>query len=154
MNVMVANASHFGSVLKLRRRLWHDSTEQERQSVLQAMVAGSHPMVDDWSAAVMTSEDGDNVIGSMETKLRQYVDGSKERPERFIEDWFTEDTPTISEFFDLLLEPSALGTTAHCSLELMCDVPTDEAELLAKHEASGFEKVQRMVMVSNTIDSE
>ena len=46
------------------------------------------------------------------------------------------------------------SSKAYGGLELMCDVPTDQAELLAKQTASGFEKVQRMVIISKPIDSE
>ena len=82
------------------------------------------------------------------------VDGCKEVPVGFIEGWFTEDVLHRSDVFQLLPDSIALWTKAHGGLELMCDVPTEEAELLAKHEAAGFEKVKRMVMNSTPIDSE
>ena len=154
MSVMVANASHLESILKLRRRLWPDCTEEEHQSELKAMLEGRHPMVADWPAVVMVSEEDDGVSGYMEATLRPYVDGCKEGPVGFIEGWFTEEIPHAREVFQLLLDGIALWTKAHGGLELMCDVPTDQAELLAKHEASGFEKVQRMVMISKPIDSD
>ena len=80
MSVMVANASHLESILKLRRLLWPDCTEEEHQSELEAMLEGRHPMVADWPAVVMVSEEDDGVSGYMEATLRPYVDGCKEGP--------------------------------------------------------------------------
>ena len=72
MSVMVANASHLESILKLRRRLWPDCTEEEHQSELKAMLEGRHPMVADWPAVVMVSEEDDSewLYGSDSSSLR------------------------------------------------------------------------------------
>ena len=154
MSVMVANASHRESVPKLRPRLWPDCTEEENQAELQAMLGGRHPMVADWPAVVMVSEEEAESCGYLEATLRPDVDGCKEVPVGFIEGWFTEDVLHRSDVFQLLPASIALWTKAHGGLVLMCDVPAEEAELLAKHEAAGFEKVKLMVMNSTPIDSE
>ena len=67
------------------------------------MLEGRHPMVADWPAVVMVSEEDDGVSGYMEATLRPYVDGCKEGPVGFIEGWFTEDIPHAPEVFQLLL---------------------------------------------------
>ena len=154
MSVMFANASHRESVLKLRSRLWPDCTEEENQSELKAMLGGRHPMVADWPAVMMVSEEDAVLCGHMEATLRPHVDGCKECLVGFIEGWFTEDVSHASDVFQLLPDSIALWPKAHGGLELVYDVPTEEAELLAKHEASGLEKVQRVVMISTPIDSE
>ena len=111
-------------------------------------------MVPDWPAVVMVSEADSQVIAYMEATLRPFVDGCKEGPVGFIEGWYIEDAYRESDAFQLLLNGITLWTKAQGGLEIMCDVPTDEVELLAQHEASGFEKVQRVVMVSKPLESE
>ena len=154
MNVMVANQKHLDAILVLRRLLWPDCTEQEHQQEMGAMLVGNHPMVPDWPAVVMVSEADSQVIAYMEATLRPFVDGCKEGPVGFIEGWYIEDAYRESDAFQLLLNGITLWTKAQGGLEIMCDVPTDEVELLAQHEASGFEKVQRVVMVSKPLESE
>lgn len=154
MNVMVANQEHLEAILALRRLLWPDCLEEEHQQELGAMLNGKHPMVPEWPAVVMVSESDSGVVGYMEATLRPFVDGCREGPVGFIEGWYILDEHRESSSFELLLNGITLWTKANGGRELMCDVPTEEAELLAQHEASGFEKVQRMVMISKPLSSD
>ena len=154
MNIMVANQEHLEAILEPRRLLWPDCTEQEHTQEMQAMLGGSHPMVSEWPAVVMVSEADSEVVGYIEATLRPYVDGCKEGPIGFIEGWYIKESHRDSDIFQLLLNGVTLWTKAQGGLELMCDVPTEEAELLAQHEASGFEKVQRVLMISKPVDSD
>ena len=154
MNIMVANQQHLEEILELRRLLWPDCTEPEHQHEMAAMLDGKHPMVAEWPAVVMVSEVDSEVIGYIEATLRPFVDGCKEGPVGFIEGWYIKDGHEASDVFQLLLDGITLWTKAQGGLELMCDVPTEASDLLAQHEASGFEKAQRVVMISKPLEPE
>jgi aminoglycoside 6'-N-acetyltransferase I len=143
--IRLAQLSDRGDLVRMRKALWPDSSAEEHDleviAILEGRAALTMPLI------ILVAETSERqVIGFLEADLRSHADGcNPARPVGYIEGWYVLESHRHQGVGKRLVAAAEEWARSHGCLEIASDTWIDNETSQRAHEALGYEVVDRCV---------
>lgn len=149
--IRLAQPSDRDHLVRLREALWPETSAEEHDRELAAILEGKPPVT--MPLIILVAESSDRmVIGFLEADLRSHADGCNPvRPVGFIEGWYVAPDHRHRGIARKLLAAAEEWARGHGCVEMASDTWIDNDVSQRVHEALGYEVVDRCVHYRKTL---
>jgi aminoglycoside 6'-N-acetyltransferase I len=143
--IRLAQLSDRGDLVRMRKALWPDSSAEEHDleviAILEGRAALTMPLI------ILVAETSERqVIGFLEADLRSHADGcNPARPVGYIEGWYVLESHRHQGVGKRLVVAAEDWARGHGCLEIASDTWIDNEVSQRAHQALGYEVVDRCV---------
>ena len=136
---------------RMRCALWPDATAEEHGEEMEGFFVnrGRLPVF----VAVLDRGDG-RLGGFVEASIRPYVDGCRSDQVGYVEGWWVDDDLRRQGWGRALLERAEGWARSRGCWEMASDTHLDNLTSQRAHQASGYQEVERIVIMRKVIDQE
>ncbi len=143
-NIRIANDNDLDNWVKMRKRLWPDSSYDELKEVQHLFQAQKF--------AVFFAEYGNDQVGFVEVALRPYVNGCDTSPVAFVEGiWVHENFQKLG-IGRSLIKAAEEWAISLAVKELASDTRIESIDSIYAHNSWGFKETERVVYFKKTLD--
>jgi aminoglycoside 6'-N-acetyltransferase I len=149
--VRLAQPSDCGRLARLRTALWPESSVEEHEKELTAILAGTFLTTMPLAVLVSHANDG-GLTGFLEVGLRSCADGCNQaRPVGYVEGWYVVENYRRQGIGTALLRAAEDWARSKRCTEMASDTPIDNHLSQRAHQAVGFAVVERSVLYRKSL---
>lgn len=139
------------SLARMRTALWPNSSAEEHDREVTALLSGTAALTMPLAILVATTNEG-LVVGFLEVDLRSHADGcNPAQPAGYIEGWFVAEDYRQQGIGKKLIEAAEEWARSHGCVEMGSDALIENVISQRAHEALGYEVVDRCVNYRKTL---
>jgi aminoglycoside 6'-N-acetyltransferase I len=145
ISIRLAQPSDRDQLVRLREALWPNSSPEEHDRELTAILAGKAPLT--MPLIILVAETSDRMlVGFLEVDLRSHADGcNPARPVGYIEGWYVAENQRNQGIGRELLRVAEDWARSQGCVEIASDTWIDNEVSQRVHEKLGYEVVDRCV---------